>query len=290
MKSYIQFTHPHLRQIDGFDHLRFWLDTPELPFAKSLLQPHCTRVDSRAQQQRYQCHRKLELSLFQPTTKCLEILLEGVGHSVGIELVYAEIARDIVLGNPCDNADLYDAFLECARVPRLRHLVKFRSGTAYFGNRPKNHRGHVIALYCDKQSKLNNARPRQSAPPCVHVEWRAWGKSELAALGIAGLEDLIRFDHDRHWDTHLKLFNMPTKTALGKKLAALSGGKHDASNPAYLKRGDEFLGRYSLHGKFVLQNALREVPELARRLKTYTWNEWLSAYTGIELQPNTYHG
>jgi hypothetical protein len=101
---------------------------------------------------------------------------------------------------------------------------------------------------------------------------------------------LIRFDHDRHWDTHLKLFNMPTKTALGKKLAALSGGKHDASNPAYLKRGDEFLGRYSLHGKFVLQNALREVPELARRLKTYTWNEWLSAYTGIELQPNTYHG
>lgn len=290
MKSIFSPPAPQLRQIDGYDHLRFWLDRSELPFPKSLLQPHCSRIDLRAQQPRYQCYRKLELTLYQPTIKCLQTLLEGVGHTVGIELVYAEVARDIVLSDSGGNADLHDAFLECAQVPRLRDTVRFRKGSAYYGKRPKNGRGHVLVIYSDKSSKLNNARPRQSAPPCVHVEWRAWGKSELAAIGIASLEDLIHFDHDRHWDASLNLYNMPSKTVLGKKLAALSNGKPDASNPAYLKRGNAFVENYSLHGKFILQNALRETPELARRLKTYTWNEWLSAYTGIEILPNTNHG
>lgn len=270
---------PSITQMDGFDRLTLWFDRSELPVSKSLLSAHCARIVLQAAQPKYHCNRKLKLSVFQPTAKFLQILLRGVDREVGVEIAYAEVARDIVLSDPHENEYLQAAFLASAQVVRLRQRVVFSGNTAYYGRRPPQERGHVLVLYADKPSKLNNARPHASAQRCVHVEWRASGKAALAAIGIASLEDVLNFDYDHHWNDCLKLHNLPSKTALGKKLAALCAGKANASEPAYLKRANQWLTKYTLNEQFVLQNALRDMPELARRLKRYTWNEWLDAYT-----------
>lgn len=265
-------------QTDGFDRITMHLDRPELPFSLSLLEAHCTKVVAIPSQPRFQANRKFVLELFQPTKKCLQVIRKGLGREVCVDITYTEIARDITPFDPDHVSELHAAFLGCARMPYERDVVLPMKGVVWYFSRDRKNGNHLV-VYADKPSKINNAKPKSSAPLCLHVEWRASGKEALSDVGIMALDDLINFDFDGHWDNHLKLYDMPTKTLLGHKLAKLDGGNTDASNPAYLKRANAFLARHSKHDIFVLQNALNSMPELARRLKLMTWQEWLNAYS-----------
>lgn len=277
------FTHPSRKpaptftQIDGFDRITMHLDRPEPPFPLELLKPHCTNVVAIASQPRYQANRKFLLELFQPTKKCLQVIRKGLGREVCLDITYTEVARDIVPADPDQVSEMLAAFLGCARMPSERDVVLSIAGKTWYYSRERKNGNH-LTLYGDKPSKINNAKPEFDAPLCLHVEWRASGKEALSNIGIMALDDLINFDFDGHWDNHLKLYDQPSKTLLGRKLARIEGGKTDASNPAYLKRANAFLGRHSKHDIFILQNALNSMPELARRLKLLTWQEWIDAY------------
>lgn len=296
-------SNPTVQLIDGFDVLSLWLDRPELPFSERDLWPHCSGVDIECYQPKFQANRKLLVRLHQPTADCLKVLLSGIGREVGVAITYVEIARDVKSRPTFIVPELQTAFLESARVPYQRDTVVEHKGTWYYGRRASNangqdddheqpnahdvttavqgpkmkgrRQGHVLAVYADKPSKLNNARPDDTEPPCLHIEWRASGKAALENLGIRALDDLMRFDFDHHWDARLRLLSLPTKTALGRLLANVNGGSPNSSDTAFLKRANRWIKIYEIKRQFVLHNALQHDRELARKLPPLSWDEWL---------------
>ena len=169
---------------------------------------------------------------------------------------------------------LRTTFLQALKVPHQRVLFYLCEGTFYCGRRAENgdRDGSVLVLYIDRSSKINNARPGGDAMKCFHVELRLSGKDALAKHGIRSLDDLISFDHERHWQTSLKLYMLPSKTELGRLLAACYGGRSDVSDTAYLKRANRWLAEHSLDGQFIMHNALKETPKLERHLAQMDWN------------------
>ena len=260
---------------DGFDHLIFWFDRPELPFDTDQLKSHCGDLNRIERQPKFHANRKLSLSLFQPTQKCLILVRELVGREMVVDVTYAEVARDILVRNAKAATSLMDAFLAAVFIPYSRHTFRRYqdTDTRYCG--PPTKKGSRIVLYPDRPSKINNARPLDDDDPDFHFEWRASGKDALAQIGIASIEDLIMFDHDRFWAEQIRLCDIKNKTELGRKLAKCMGGKANASNPAYLKRGNKWIDDHTEDGKFVLHNALKSTPDLQSVLTTISWNQWL---------------
>lgn len=300
----VKFDSP-VNVIDGFDNIWLWMDRPELPFAEQLLWPHCAKVDIKCIQPKFQANRKLLVCLHQPTTACLKVLRSGIGREVGVAITYVEIARDILVKPSHAVPQLRDQFLASARVPYQRDPVMEHKETWYYGRRTSKQtgqnqnppatdadgvpaaigedqskgrrKGHVLAAYADNPSKLNNAQPDESALPCLHIEWRASGKAALESVGVRALDDLLRFDFDSHWDAHVLMLTLPSKTALGRLLARINGGSPDSSSVAFLKRANRWLENQSIKGRFVLHNALQHDPELARNLPHLSFREWLQA-------------
>ena len=264
---------------DGFDHLIVWFDRSELPFNIALLEPHCGALKVTARQPEFHANRKLSLSLFQPTQKCLILLRELIGREMVVDVTYAEVARDVLVRNSTAATRLMDAFLAAVFIPYSHHTFTCYQDkdTWYCGSSTK--KGSRVVLYPDRPSKINNARPSDDDDPDFHFEWRASGKDALAQIGIASIEDLIMFDHDRFWAELIRLCDIKNKTELGRKLAKCMGGKANASNPAYLKRGNKWIDDHTEDGKFVLHNALKSTPDLQSVLTTISWNQWLQDHT-----------
>jgi hypothetical protein len=262
---------------DGLDHAIVWFDRSELPFNIALLEPHCGDLTVTARQPDFHANRKLSLSLFQPTLECLILLREFVGREMVVDVTYAEVARDVLVRNVATASSLMDAFLAAVFIPYSHHtFMRYQDkGTWYCG--PPTKKGSRVVLYPDRPSKINNARPLDDDDPDFHFEWRASGKDALAQIGIASIDDLIMFDHDRHWAERIRLYDITNKTELGRKLAKCMGGKANASNPAYLKRGNKWIDDHTEDGKFVLHNALKSTPELQSLLTTISWNQWLQS-------------
>lgn len=258
--------------VDSYDRIHLWLNQAlSLSYFKRL-DGHCGSYAVEATQPRYQAHRKCFVALHQPTPQCVKILCELLGAEINAEVTYAEVARDLQLPRPI-LAELRKAFVRAVQMPHQRELSIKYKGTHYWGQRSKagTRQGSVLALYTDLPSKLNNARPRSDSPPCFHLEWRASGKAALENLGIRSVDDLIDFDHERHWETNLKLFAMPRKTDLGRMLAACQGRRTDVSDVAYLKRATRWIEAHSEGGEFVLHNALKSMPKLSLHLDRTDW-------------------
>lgn len=156
-------------------------------------------------------------------------------------------------------------------------MVVLYRGTWYYGRRTDgtNKRSSVLAVYADNPSKLNNARPADDLPPSLHIESRATGSATLATLGIVGLDDLIQFDHPLFWNKHIRLYQLPKPTALGRLLAETCGADSNVSGSALRKRAARWKEQYSIENKFIMHNALLANPNLVHRLKTVPFSEWL---------------
>lgn len=274
MKSRFKKRSSHLAFLhDGFDRVNFWIDRPTLPFDVQRLAPHCGDLFFTAAQPRYHANRKGHLALYQPTASCLQMLRDLCGAEIGIELVYAEINRDLGFKNVQQLSAMRNAFLESAYMPYQRCLVSEFNGTLYWGVRSNaaHRQGSVMCLYTDRPNKVMSASPNMRSNPCFHLEWRVSGKAALARLGLRALDDLINFDHVGHWEDNLNLYQLPSKTDLGRLLAKLDGGSPDVSSVAYLKRANRWLDAHRIDGQFVLHNALKTTPNVARHLPRNTW-------------------
>ncbi|WP_234687654.1 hypothetical protein [Comamonas aquatica] len=263
----------------GVDRVTIWLDRPASEAEFEALCEHCTCLTVTNDQPKFQANRKCKLDLFQPTRKCLRMAKEILRAETNADLTYVELARDVTLPNKARMA-LLIAFLGSVKVRGQRSLFVQCKGTFYCGKRAESggRDGSVLAVYADKASKINNARPDADAMECFHVELRLSGKDALNKHGIRTLQDLIVFNHKQFWKKSLKFYALPrSKTKLGRLLAACSGGRADASDTAYLKRANRWLAKHSLDGPLVLHNALKATPELEHYLAPTDWNDLMKS-------------
>jgi hypothetical protein len=261
------------RPVFGLDRVTFWLDRPVSEAEFKELEEHCTCLTVMTEQPKFHANRKCKLELFQPTRKCLRLLRQILGAEINADPTYVELARDVTLPESI-RMELLSAFLGVVKVPNQRACFIKYEGTYYCGSRAENggRDGSVLVVYIDCPSKINNARPDADAMECFHVELRLSGKAALAKYGIRSLDDLINFEHKQHWPTSLKFYVLPSKTELGRLLAACSGGSADVSDTAYLKRANRWLDKHSIDGQFIMHNALKATPRLERYLAKTDWN------------------
>ncbi len=286
-------TSPSFSAIFDFDRITVWLDRPELPISPTILEEHCTRLEVHLEQMPYQARWKLRLDIFQPTRTCLKRLASALGNEVSTLINYVEIACDLPSNGKPHARNWRDQFLAAALMRSQRQLVVRYKTCWYYGrrtngeqnrlcaqSRSSQRRSNVLALYAHRPSKLGNARPSQSLPPCLHIEWRATGSASVAALGIVSLGDLIQFDHHAFWDRHVRMFEVPAKpTALGRLLAKAAGADVDVSGTALRRRAARWMAKHSVDGKFVMHNALRATPKLVPMLNSMPFSVWLEQIT-----------
>lgn len=262
----------HFQLLYGVDRLTIWTDRTVSEAELEELREHCTDLKVKHGQPKFQANRKCKLELFQPTRKCLRLLRQIFGAEINADLTYVELARDVILPKRARSA-LRSVFLGAVKVPHQRAFFIQYEGTYYCGLRAGNddRDGSVLTLYTDRSSKINDARPDADAVKCFHVELRLSGKAAVAKHGIRSLDDLIHFDHKQHWQRSLKFYVLPSKTELGRLLAACCGGRMDSSDTAYLKRANRWLAAHSLDGQFIMHNALKATPGLERHLAKTDW-------------------
>ena len=267
--------------IYAYDRVGVWIDRPELPFPESILEDHCTSFVVDLRQAHYQARWKLELRILQPTIECIALLKEALGNDVAVQISYAEIACDLPPTNKRLARLQCDSFMAAAKMLYKPDSVVRSGRTYYFGRRTngKTRLPRVLAVYADRPSKLLNARPKDGSAPSMHIEARLTGSPSLEQEGIACLNDLIRFDHKAFWERCLRLYQLPKcKTALGRLLATVSGGDPTVSGSALRKRASRWLERHvPVDGGrevFVMHNALRSTPNLAKMLHQISFSEW----------------
>ena len=265
--------------IFGFDRITIWLDLPELPIAKYLLESHCTGLEVQVIQMRHNARWKCRLAILQPTSQFLVLLAKALGHDASVLVTYAEIACDLPADSRRQAVLWCNEFLALTRMRYQRQAVVRYENSYYYGRRtdPKGRRANVLALYFDRPSKLNNAQPADDLPPCLHIEWRATGSAALEQLGIVSLEDLIRFDFQRFWNEHIHLYQLPNKTQLGRLLATACDADIDVSGTALRRRAERWKQKHSIHRNFIMHNALLGTTKLAPRLKHISFIAWVKA-------------
>ena len=268
-------------EIYGFDRVGLWLSVPDLPIEQALLEEHCAKIAVVAHQMPYQARWKLQVSLHQPTTECLHLLQQALGSAISVQIEYVEIDCDVLAKTPRQALEWQDAFLATAHMRHQRQTVVRFLNTWYWGRRANRsgRRAKTLAVYADKPSKLNNARPAADALPCLHIELRADGVETSAILGLVSIQDLIDIDYPMLWEKVLRLYELPKPTALGRLLAKLNHADTEVSGTALRNRAARWKAKYTLDGKFVMHNAVRGTPGIQRHLATVSFVQWLKTTT-----------
>ena len=268
------------KPIHAYDRVHIPLDRLELPIKLKSLKKHCTNITATTLLGKYNPRWKNEVQIFQPTKKCLRVLNNALKNDIGAKVIYAEIACDLVAKDDEQAQAWRNLFLAAVHMKYQSQSVVLddEHGTAYYYGRREaahgNKRGHVLAVYADKPSKLNNAQPQDSAPPCFHFEWRSTGGAALERFGIASIDDLIQFDHKKFWDENIHIYLLPKKWELGQILATLCGANPNVSDEALRRRAARWLANHSLDGNFVMHNALLSTPGIEKHLKRVHFWEW----------------
>ena len=276
--------------IYGFDRFTIWIDRPECPFELSRIENHCFKVEANYQQMPHNPRWKCRVEIFQPTHSCLEILANEFGCATAVVINYVETAFDL----PFDSRrrtrerarERRNSFLASAKVLNLRHdviLEKKNQTTFYCGGRRSP---SVLALYSDKPSKLNNARPLEDDLRCAHQELRITGEAAVAECGIVSIDDLIRFDHAKFWSENLRFYKIPNnKTQLGRLLAIACGDSVDVTGSALRKRATRWIKKHSIFDDhsdvFVMHNALRATSNIEKLLPQISFTDWLDEVMSI---------
>lgn len=271
----------------GFDRVTIWLDISECPISKAVLEEHCTHVEVTVMQMEFNARWKLKIAIFQPTTRCLRLLEDAMGYDIAVLITYVEIAFDLPATTAQQAREKRNAFLAAAKMLFQRDPVMLSEhGTIfYFGPREKQkgeeweRSSRVIAVYADMPSKLNNARPAADGLPCAHIEYRVSGSAANADVGIVSLSDLIGFDHFAFWDTAIRLYDLPMRKNLGRRLADAEGRSLDLTDAALRKRAAKWMLDFSIQDScgcnFIMHNALLAHPEFCSMFKTLSFATWL---------------
>lgn len=271
------------RAIINYDRITLWLSLPELAISLELIKQHCTDAKWSVEQMPFNTRWKAKLEIFQPTKKCLRLLAKKIGSEISTMPTYVELACDLLASCEERAQRWCDDFVASAKIKHHRPPV-IRNRTIWYAGSRHEHNGvrrnKVLAAYGDRPSKLNNARPGPLQPPDFHVEFRVSGSTALSKLGICCLNDLQQFDHSEFWDRHVRMYQLPSqRKELGMLLARVSGADTDVSGTALRKRAKRWIDKHSVDGNFVMHNALRTTPHVARFLRSIRFSQWLETIT-----------
>ena len=271
------------RAILYYDRITLWLSLPELAIPLELIKQHCTDAKCSVKKMTFNARWKARLEILQPTKMCLRLLAKALGSEISAMPIYVEFACDLLASCEERAQRWSNDFVASAQIKHHRPTVIRSDTTWYAGSRHKQNgkrRKKVLAVYCDKPSKLNNARPDPLQPPDFHVELRIFSSTALSKLGICCLNDLLQFDHYEYWDRHVRMYQLPSqRTELGMLLAKASGADTDVSGTALRKRAARWIAKHSVDGNFVMHSALRRTPHVARFLRSIRFSQWLEAIT-----------
>ena len=282
-----------MQVIYGFDRVTFWIDCAELPISKATLEKHCGEVKVTLMQMPYNAKWKLEIEIFQPTLRCLQLLENALGHGVAVLVTYVEVAFDLPSASAKQARDRRNSFLASAKMLYERNPVRLsKHGTTfYFGPRFRWNgkkwvrRSCVLVIYADMPSKLLNARPSADDLPCAHIECRVSGSAAIAEIGIASLADLIAFDHVAFWELSIRLYELPLQKDVGYQLAKSAGTSLKVTASAFCDRARNWKSIHSISddfgSNFIMHNALREAPEFCKVFKRMSFAEWLDEVTWL---------
>jgi hypothetical protein len=282
-----------MQVIYGFDRVTFWLEITELPISKATLEKHCGEVKVTLMQMPYNAKWKLEIEVFQPTLRCLQLLENALGHGVAVLVTYVEVAFDLPSASAKQARARRNSFLASAKMLYERNPVRLsKHGTTfYFGPRFRWNgkkwvrRNCVLVIYADRPSKLLNARPSYEELPCTHTECRVSGSDAIAEIGIVSLADLIAFDHVAFWEKSIRLYELPERKILGYRLAEAKGKSRNVTDAAFRKRAAKWLKSVSIPddfgSNFIMHNAMRKDPEICKYFKQLSFAEWLDEVTWL---------
>ncbi len=250
----------------GFDRITILVDHPAPEISHRKITQHCRKLEILdSNSQKYHPGWQTIIRLYQPTRRALIELQAQLGPRCRTYVRYAELAFDLITSGFRSSGIIHDFMLEHFRLPYVRQSVWFEKGTAYFARRASSDGKKVGAnfvIYSDKPSKLK--RFRDKGQPCCHLEYRFQGVEMLAQHGLLTLSDCIDFDHQAFWRDNLRLYMLPKKVELGRRLDPRGT---QVSDTALTKRANTLLGRYRYGEAVVLQDLWREQPLIAKLVK-----------------------
>lgn len=256
--KFLTLPHNPIARVHGFDRLAVAVDCAAVPGLVEKLEHSCRGgIVVTSHSLKFNHQWKAKLDLYQPSANALRTLVNDcLGEHVGAMPTYAEVAVDFIFRSR-RHAAAFGDYLAQRIVMRYQRQAVYvaKKNTIYFSRRTYvagNKRGRVGCMYFDRPSKLASAHYGQ---PCVHVEIRLTGSAALSAVGIASASDFLSFDHMRFWASAISLFDLPSKTELGRQI----GGKNDGgvSGTALRKRAGKFIRKASVNGQFFMHNAAR---------------------------------
>ncbi|MFM0191365.1 hypothetical protein PQR25_36770 [Paraburkholderia nemoris] len=251
----------------GFDRLTIWIDHPSPDLPVEDIRKHCGNISVMpCKSVKYHNVWQTQIELFQPSSTALKALRNTTGHRYRTKLSYAEIALDWITSDEAQARELWTFFVTHFKLQSSRHHVQFFGDTAYYKPRSVEQSGRNacnLVVYPDRPSKLNV--PNTVGKPCCHLEYRL---SHPAMIGkVASLftvADCVAFDHQRFWQQHLTLFEIPSKADLGR---ILQRNKAHTSEAAHRKRAATFLDKRTHDGIYALQDCVLDFEVVSRILK-----------------------
>lgn len=251
------------RAVMGFDRITVWTDHPAPDIPVHLIKQHCRDVTVRnCNTQKFHPLWQTEIYVHQPTRQALVELQSALGPGRRTSIQYAEVAIDWITRDCVAAGFFYDFVLEHLRVPYMRQPLRFAEGTAYFTPRASSNGKKVgtnVVMYADEPSKLDASSLVDQ--PCCHLEYRFHGIETLAQHGLLTLPDCVDFDHQVFWRENLRLYMLPKKVVLGRRLASCTAQVTDA---VLTKRANTLLDRYRCGDVVVLQDLWREQRLIAK--------------------------
>ena len=247
-----------IAQVHGFDRIAVAIDCAAVSGPVAKLEASCRGGMTVIQRRlKFNPQWKATVELYQPSAKALRLLVNDcLAEHVGALPTYAEVAVDFIFRSHRQAAVFGDYLAQRIVMRHQRQTVHVEDNTTiYFARRADvagNKRGRVGCMYFDRPSKLASAHQGQ---PCVHVEIRLTGSAALSAVGIASASDFLTFDHLQFWASAISLYDLPSKTELGRHI----GGRDDSgvSGTALRKRAEKFIRKASVDGQFFMHNAAR---------------------------------
>lgn len=260
----------------GVDRLELHLTSVELGIAPAVFKSHCQDLKIEVGAMPFGKMYKAKLTILQPKPTIWSLLEAAVGRQIGVLLTYVELVIDFIKSNIRSAKKFKRRFLGAAHVLHqhgsVTQVVGREGATYYFATRSRpggGKRGNVPVIYADKLSKLQSAH---KGSPCVHLEWRIQGSAELRKVGLVTIADLQQFDHVGFWQERIRMRILPSKTQIG---AILAGRKAKTlGDEALRKRSRVMLKKFTLGDAFILQNAIRMHPAIARKTSYTNIFEW----------------
>jgi len=244
----------------------------------------------------------MRLDLHQASRQAFKVLARIMANSSNKPplINYAEITWDLIFNEQSEADDCVQYFLnhlvqgwhrKSMRVAAFYKWKEDDDGFEYFRDYPvgwttrsirtgkRGLMGHWFSGYSTRPCKLTGETG------CCHVEARYSSLRSVKRIGIVNLSDLIHFDFNGYFDTHLKLYNLD-EARLGRlHRNQQSGGKSRHSSVEHygnsgftynrdLRLGATLYNSLSLHNdpfqdERSLQHFLNQYPK-ARRLLTPT--------------------